>query len=83
MTDALELCIIEIPKVGEVSKIVEKNKEIKEAMEELEEISNDRRLRIIAELKEKAIKDENNGRVRYREEGLKERGRKAEKNKKK
>lgn len=103
LTDALELCIIEIPKVKEVlkkdpnnklaqwimfinnpnerevSKIVEKNKEIKEAMEELEEISNDRRLRIIAELKEKAIKDENNGRIRYREEGLKERNRKTEK----
>lgn len=103
LTDALELCIIEIPKAREVlrkepenklaqwimfmndpnerevSKIVEKNEEIKEAMDELEEISNDRRLRIIAELKEKAIKDENNGRVRYREEGLKERRRKAEK----
>ena len=58
---------------------MEKNKEIKEAMEELEEISNDRRLRIIAELKEKAIKDENNGRIRYREEGLQERRKKSEK----
>ena len=97
LTDALELCIIEIPKVREiikkdpknelaqwilfindpnekeVSKIVEENKNIKEAMEELEEISKDEELRRIAELKEKAIKDEMNGRIRYREEGVKER----------
>ena len=107
LTDALELCIIEIPKVREiikrdpknelaqwilfindpnekeVSKIVEENKNIKEAMEELEEISKDEELRRIAELKEKAIKDEMNGRIRYREEGVKERNGKTEKSKKK
>ena len=71
------------PNEKEVSKIVEENKDIKEAMEELEEISKDEELRIVAELKEKAIKDEMNGRIRYREEGVKERNGKTEKSRKK
>lgn len=48
------------PNEEEVSKIMKNNEEIKEAMKELEEISNNEELRRIAELREKAIKDEKN-----------------------
>lgn len=41
-------------------KIMDENKEIKKAMDELEEISQDEELRRVAELEEKAIKDEKN-----------------------
>ena len=70
------------PNEKEVFKAMKKNKEIKEAMEELEEVSKIKELRRIAELKDKAIRDEKNGlrhaREEGREEGRKE-GRKAEK----
>ena len=46
------------------------NKEIKEAMNELEKISQDKELRRIAELREKAIRDEQNGLRHAREEGI-------------
>ena len=36
------------------------NKELKEAMEDLDEISKQKELRRVAELREKAIKDEKN-----------------------
>ena len=49
-----------------------KNEEIKEAMEELEEISKDKELRLIAELKEKAIRDERNMMEHAIEDGLKQ-----------
>ena len=39
---------------------MEDNKEIKEAMNELEKISKDKELRRVAELREKAIRDEKN-----------------------
>lgn len=48
------------------------NKEIEEAMNELEEMSKDEELRRVAELREKAIRDESNGLIRSREEGIKE-----------
>lgn len=48
------------------------NKEIKEAMNELEKISEDEELRMIAELREKAIRDEQNGLRHAREDGRKE-----------
>lgn len=57
------------PNESEVSKIMEDNKEIKEAMDELEKISKDEELRIVAELREKAIRDEKNGLRHAREEG--------------
>lgn len=57
------------PNESEVSKIMEYNKDIKEAMDELEKISKDEELRIVAELREKAIRDEKNGLRHAREEG--------------
>ena len=51
---------------------MEDNKEIKEAMNELEKISEDEELRRVAELREKAIRDEKNGLRHAREDGLKE-----------
>ena len=60
------------PNEREVTRIMEENEEIKEAMEELEEISKDEQLRRIAELKEKAIRDEQNGLWHAREDGIKE-----------
>lgn len=60
------------PNEREVTQIMEENEEIKEAMGELEEISKDEQLRRIAELKEKAIRDEQNGLRHAREDGIKE-----------
>ena len=57
------------PNEKEVSKIMNENEEIKEAMNELEEMSKDEELRRVAELREKAIKDEENIREHAREEG--------------
>lgn len=48
------------------------NKEIKEAMNELEEMSKDEELRRVAELREKAIRDEKNGLRHARQDGIKE-----------
>jgi len=59
-----------------VLKIMEENKDIKNAMEKLEEVSQDEKLRRIAELKEKARKDEISSlswaERKGREEGIKE-----------
>ena len=58
---------------------MENNEEIKEAMEELEEVSKIKQLRRIAELKDKAIRDEKNGLRHATEDGINiglERGRK-------
>ena len=60
------------PNESEVSKIMEDNKEIKEAMNELEKISKDKELRRVAELREKAIRDEKNGLRHAKEEGIEE-----------
>lgn len=60
------------PNESEVSKIMEYNKEIEEAMNELEKISKDKELRRVAELREKAIRDEKNGLRHAKEEGIKE-----------
>ena len=57
------------PNESEVSKIMEDNKEIEEAMNELEKISKDKELRRVAELREKAIRDEKNGLRHAKEEG--------------
>ena len=51
---------------------MEENDKIKEAMEELEKISQDESLRRIAELKEKYIRDESSARRYYKEQGLAE-----------
>ena len=60
------------PNESEVSKIMNENEEIKEAMSELEKISKDKELKRVAELREKAIRDEKNGLRHAREDGLKE-----------
>ena len=60
------------PNESEVSRIMKENNEIKEAMNELEKISKDKELRRVAELREKAIRDEKNGLRHAREEGIKE-----------
>ncbi len=60
------------PNEKEVSKIMNENKEIKEAMNELEEMSKDEELRRVAELREKAIRDEKNGLRHAREDGRKQ-----------
>ena len=60
------------PNESEVSKIMNENKEIKEAMSELEKISKDKELKRVAELREKAIRDEKSGLRHAREDGLKE-----------
>lgn len=60
------------PNEKEVLKAMENNEEIREAMEELEEVSKIKQLRRIAELKDKAIRDEKNGLRHAKEEGLKE-----------
>ena len=60
------------PNESEVSEIMEDNKEIEKAMNELEKISKDKELRRVAELREKAIRDEKNGLKHAREEGIKE-----------
>ena len=76
------LMFLNDPNESGVSQIMEENKEIKKAMEELEEISKDKELRLIAELREKAIRDEKNGLRSAREDGLAEgieKGKKAEK----
>lgn len=48
------------------------NKEIKKAMKELEEMSEDEELRRLAELKEKAIRDEKSAKYRWTQEGIKQ-----------
>ena len=60
------------PNEKEVLKAMENNEEIREAMEELEEVIKIKQLRRIAELKDKAIRDEKNGLRHAKEEGLKE-----------
>ena len=46
------------PNESEVIQIMEENKNIKKAIEELEQVSGNEKLRRIAELKEKYIRDE-------------------------
>ena len=57
------------PNEKEVLKSMENNEEIKEAMEELEVISKEKELRRLAELKEKAIRDEKNALAHAIEDG--------------
>ena len=60
------------PNELEVSNMVENNEDIKEAMNELEQISEDKKLRRLAELREKYIRDSHAEREYAIEEGLKE-----------
>lgn len=54
------MAFLDNPNSKEVSEIMGKNKNIKEAMKELEEMSEDEELRRVAELKEKYERDERN-----------------------
>lgn len=60
------------PNEKEVEKIMEENKEIKRAMDELKELSKDKELRRVAELKEKAILDEKMARIGLTQAGKRE-----------
>lgn len=66
------LMFLDNPNSVEVSKIMGENKEIKEAVEELEEMSLDEELRRVAELKLKYIRDEESTISYYKKEGLAE-----------
>lgn len=66
------MTFLDDPNKEEVSKIMENNQDIKKAMSELEEMSEDEELRRLAELREKAIKDEKNGLRHAKEEGIKQ-----------
>ena len=60
------------PNQEEVFKAMETNKELKEAMKNLDEISQQEELRRVAELREKAIMDEKNALTHALEDGKKE-----------
>lgn len=66
------MAFLDNPNSKEVSEIMGKNKNIKNAMEELEEMSEDEELRRVAELKEKYIRDEINMRRGALEDGFNE-----------
>ena len=64
------MMFINNPNDKEVKDIMKENEEIKEAMEELEEMSKDEELRRVAELVEKGIRDEKNALLHAKEEGI-------------
>lgn len=66
------MIFLDDPNQKEVSRIMTENKEIKKAMKELEEMSEDEELRRLAELKEKAIRDEKSAKYRWTQEGIKQ-----------
>ena len=74
------MLFIDDPKSAEVKEIMETNSDIKQAVQTLEEISDDEEMRRLAELQEKAKLDEiswtynaeQRGEARGRQEGLKE-----------
>lgn len=64
------MMFLDNPNSTEVSKIMSENKEIKQAVDELEEISLDEELRRLAFLKEKYKRDESSARRYYIEQGI-------------
>ena len=52
------LCFLENPKSERVTKKMEENEELKEAVEKLDTLSEDERMQRIADLRQKAIMDE-------------------------
>lgn len=66
------MMFLDNPNSMEVSKIMRENEEIKEAVDELEEISQDEELRRIAFLKEKYKHDEAQAKYFYKKTGLEE-----------
>ena len=63
------ILFLDNPNDREVLRAMKENEEIKEAMEDLGEISKIKQLRRIAELKEKAIRDEQNALAHATEDG--------------
>jgi len=66
------MMFLDNPNSKEVAEIMDKNKDIKEAAEKLEQVSGDYELRRIAELKEKYIRDEQAARDYAIKQGLQE-----------
>ena len=66
------LSFLENPESKEVTGYMKKNENMKQAKEKLNTLSADEELRILAELREKAIRDEKSLKEGYYEEGLKE-----------
>ena len=66
------LMFLDNPNSKEVTRIMGENKEIKEAVEELDEMSQDEELKRLAFLKEKYIRDEKSAQRYFREEGREE-----------
>lgn len=66
------LSFLENPESKEVTSYMEKNENIKQAKEKLNTLSADEEVRILAELREKAIRDEKSAQENYFKEGLKE-----------
>ena len=66
------LSFLENPESKEVTGYMEKNENMKKAKEKLNTLSADEELRILAELREKAIRDEKSLKEGYYEEGLAE-----------
>ncbi len=74
------MMFLDNPNQKEVASIMEENKAIKKAIGELEQVSGDEKIRRIAELKEKYIRDEQASLEYAKDEGYKtgkEEGRKA------
>lgn len=72
------MLFLDNPNSEEVKKIMEDNKEIKEAVETFDDITSDEELRRVAELRQKAIWDENNM-IATAEERGEQKGRQEEK----
>ena len=66
------MIFLDNPNDREVEDIMSKNKNIKKALDELEQVSGDEKIRRIAELREKAIRDEKAARAYAIEKGLQE-----------
>ena len=86
------MMFLDDPNNEEVDEIMAKNKDIRKAIEELEQVSGDEKLQRIAELREKAIRDEHATQEYYKTQrtegteennGLKERKRRRKRRRKK
>lgn len=66
------MLFIDNPESSEVKEIMESNSDIKQAVKTLEEISDDKEMRRLVELREKAILDEASLTYDAKQEGLKE-----------
>lgn len=64
------LSFLENPESEEVSCYMEKNENMKKAKERLNRMSEDEEMRILAELREKGIRDEQSAKENYYKEGL-------------